>query len=192
MSPTTSFFLWYQNMYWLGIEVQLLIWGWSLQLHQLKYVCQGVILHVHNVPLGIKGCICHFIKCQIHPFIFKARRRTNVVYDRRGHQQDSGVTVTHGYDIPILNSPEIARESVQSGAKLSDLCLPHQYFAFGSTLAQRRTTLCQRWPKYTLPTGCVSWATVSTGHIFCICLSDITFICTWITWAVVKYPKLTK
>ena len=23
------------------------------------------------VPLDMKGCICHFVKCQIHPFISK-------------------------------------------------------------------------------------------------------------------------
>ena len=29
----------------------------------------GVIEHI--VPLAMKGCICHSVKWQIHPFIFK-------------------------------------------------------------------------------------------------------------------------
>ena len=29
----------------------------------------------HTVPLDIKGCICNFVKLQIHPFIYKATMR---------------------------------------------------------------------------------------------------------------------
>ena len=39
-------------------------WQKISRLHHLK----------HNVPLDIKGCICHFVEWQIHPFISKGSK----------------------------------------------------------------------------------------------------------------------
>ena len=46
-------------------------------IHVCKVLLADTVHSLYIVPLGIKGCICHFVKWQIHPFISIYRVRIN-------------------------------------------------------------------------------------------------------------------
>ena len=51
-----------------GLGIECLMGYTGLLQYQINI---GRHIGTHIVPLGMKGCICHFVKWQIHPFISK-------------------------------------------------------------------------------------------------------------------------
>ena len=45
--------------------------GGDIEGVHFKGLRQCIITPKHNVPLDLKGCICHFVNWETHPFIFK-------------------------------------------------------------------------------------------------------------------------
>ena len=68
----------------------------------------------HFVPLNMKGCICHFIKWQIHPFISKVTTCRTAVGAKPTPRQRLNLTADPQVSLGSVNQHQMKRNYLQT------------------------------------------------------------------------------